>query len=512
MIGPIKAKAADSARLLRGIGTTAIAQICVIGSVFFQYWFIRHYWSINDLGEYSQVMRVCGVLEWVVLLVLPVALTRELANRLSEPGPANRRTFIRTGLALGALFLGLWVGMLMAFPRQGAVFLFGNERFEIWIPPFCVLLSGHALCLMVSSIARGIMAFHLANWMQFLYAAAFPAFLLLAGRDIEVKQIVILLGAGATSLAIFVYLAFFRRDPAPDAAGSTQGGELSHRSAAATLLAYGTPRLATMACIGVQSLILPWLVNRQGGSQVLVALNSLLGIIAASTILVAPLGLVMLPHLSRLKAIGAKEEAGRHMSKILTYAILLGGAESLAALALLHPVITLWLGAEIARYSPLLVACALAIPGFLVMEVMRNPLDAVSAVPWNAITYGCGAMSTMALFGAARYWLNCTLDMAAALGMAGGISIAAAICLLVGRHFYSIKITDACVLKSAVVWLGGVLVLTAGYAWMAPLPRSAAGIVVVVVYMAVLARYSPAWITDMAPARLRPCFEKMRRK
>jgi len=265
-----------------------------------------------------------------------------------------------------------------------------------------------------------------------------------------------------------------------------------------------------MACICVQGLSLPWLVNRQGDAHVLVAVNSLLGIVSAATLLVAPIGMVMLPHLSRLIAMGAREDAGRHLSRILAFALMAGGAGSLGALAGLHYVITLWLGAEIARYSPLLIACALAIPGFLVLEIMRNPLDAVSAVPWNALTYGSGALATVLVFSLVYSWLDCRLDLAAACGLVGGIAVASVVCLLAARRFYVVRISEQCMLKLAWVWCAGVAVLLAGYPWLTPPWRAAAGLAVAFVYLTVLARYSPEWLVGMVPARWRWLVEKIR--
>lgn len=496
--------------LLQSVGFTAITQFSVAFVTFVLYGIIRWHWGLQDLGEFSQVMRVRGMVEWVALLMLPVAISREIALRLSDPDPAGRRAIIRAGLALGMIALVVCIALLMFFPRFGAFILFGNESFQGWVGPFSILLFGYAFCALVSSVARGLMAFHLVNALQFLYVAVVPVILLLAGRAMTMKQIVTAMGILAAASALFFCLVFFRCAAAPNAAATGTSQAISLTRAGTVLLAYGVPRLVTMACICVQGLSLPWLVNRHGNAYVLVAVNSLLGIVSAATLLVAPIGMVMLPHLSRLLAMGAREDAGRHLSRILSFALMAGGAGSLLALSGLHYVITFWLGAEIARYSSLLIACALAIPGFLVLEIMRNPLDAVSAVPWNAITYGSGVLATVLVFNFVYSWLACRLDLAAAWGLAGGIAVAAGVCLVVASRFYALRISDQCMLKLTGVWCAGVAVLMAGYSWLTPPWRATAGLAVAFVYLAVLARYSPDWLAGMVPTRWRELIEKIR--
>lgn len=495
--------------LLQSVGFTAVTQFSVAMVTFILYGIIRWRWGLQDLGEFSQVMRVRGMVEWVALLMLPVAISREVAMRLSDPGPADRSAIIHAGLALGVIALAACVALMLAFPRFSAVLLFGNESFQGWIGAFCLLLSGYALCALVSSVARGLMAFHLVNALQFLCVAAVPVILLLVGRGMTMKQIVSAMGGASFVIVLLFYIIFLRRDAAPDPVFAIKGKKLTLSRAGANLLAYGIPRLVTMACICVQGLALPWLVNRQGDAPVLVAVNSLLGIVSAATLLVAPIGMVMLPHLSRLLALGAREDAGRHLGRILVFALMAGGAGSLAALACLHYVITLWLGAEIAYYSPLLIACALAIPGFLVLEVMRNPLDAVSAIPWNSVTYGCGAVATTLIFSLAYSWLECRLDLAAAWALAGGITVAAVVCVVVGSRFYVLRIAEDCVLKLAFVWFAGVVALLAGYSLMTPAWRAAAGLAFTCIYLVVLVRYPPPWLAGMVPARWRWLVEKI---
>ncbi|MFA7159778.1 MAG: hypothetical protein WC299_10795, partial [Kiritimatiellia bacterium] len=222
-VRPVRQSGIRLPPLLQSVGFTAVTQVSVAIVTFVLYGIIRWHWGLQDLGEFSQVMRVRGMVEWVALLMLPVAISREIALRLSDPDPAGRRAIIHAGLALGLAALTVCVVLLMAFPRSSSIILFGNEAYHVWISVFCVLLSGYTLCILVSSVARGLMAFHMVNALQFIYVAAVPVMLFLAGRSMTIKQIVAAMGFLSAVIAVFFYLAFFRRDTASDAVTAKTG-------------------------------------------------------------------------------------------------------------------------------------------------------------------------------------------------------------------------------------------------------------------------------------------------
>lgn len=497
-------RGAGHASLRQSIILTAITQVAVVSATFVQYGMIRRWYGLETLGEFSQIVRVRGILEFAVLLQLPMAISREIAMRLVDSEYRNRQTIIRVGLTLGVGLLATSAAFLTALPTWSAVGLFGNPSFERWIVPFCFLLTGYGSCLLVAAVARGLMVFHIVNTLQLLYVVVVPMGLLVTGRSLDMTTIVSAMGVSAGILALGCLFPLIRHNRNSHATEAPAAATVGYGQASLTLLAYGTPRLLAVLGTGLQLLILPWLVSSSGDLQVLVTLNALLGIVSASTLLVAPLSTVMLPHLSRLIALGKLAEAGEQTGRLLTFALLAGGAGSLGALAAMRPVITLWLGPEIASHSSLLIAGALTIPGFLVLEVMRNPLDSVSKFPWNALAYISGAGATVMTYFALHRWGNRSVELATAASLALGIVGAAGVSAFIGRKLYGFRLADDCIGRCAKVWGCGIVVLSTGLFYLAPWGHAALGTLAFLSYMIVLTRHAPAWLFEVLPAWLQP--------
>lgn len=487
-----------SSTLRSSVIQTLVVQGAVVISTFVQFGLISRWRGVEALGEFSLLMRVRGVLEFAVLLILPMALARELAMRSGEGDGGNRRVLVQAALMLGGVCLAFSVAAMLSFPSVTATVLFGRTSYVPWIPAFATLLTGYASCLMVLAIARGLLNFTSVNLLQFLYAAALPIGLILFGRSWSLIQIVTAMGALAGLLAFgFYWKVRPRMRSKPQTQDLTRGG------AAALLLRYGTPRLVVIGAMSLQSLALPWLVNRSGDASTLAALNGLIGVVSASSLLVAPLGMVMLPHLSRLIARGERMEAGRQTSRMLVFALIAGGLGSLVVLASIRPVIDVWLGVGIGRHTALLVASAFVVPTFLVLEVMRAPIDSVSAIPWNALTYVGGSAMTIMMFETVHRGLDGSIEVAAAMSLGVGMLVAASISVAIGAYLHRLRNEDRCLRSCVGVWIVGFSLLATGYFWTTSWQQALIGLGCVGVYLLVVVRTAPSWLLELVPARFR---------
>lgn len=479
----------------RQVVLTGVTQASVAVTTFVQYALISRAWGVNALAEYSQIMRTRGVLEWIVLLMLPVAVTRLLAMKLGSADGADRRQLIHIAGAITLLNVVVCSAVLLAWPRECASILFGRADMADWIPSFSLLLSGFSLCLMVSGFARGLMWFGLVNVMQLLYVAFFPILLLGMGTSFPLPEMMAAIGCAALLVAVGSYwMLACRRDEAPPAPTI-----LTPRAAAADLLHYGVPRLGTMVVVLLHSLSLPWLVNRGGSSSTLAALNGLLGIISAAALLVAPVGLVMLPHLSKLQAAGAHDRMSAEVSRMLQAALMAGGLGAMGAITFLQPVVTVWLGPEVAGYKLLILACALSIPSYLVMEILRSPVDAVSSRPWNIVPYGMGAVVTISTF-LLLSRVGLSAGTAAAGSLVAGMSLTAWGSVRVAGRFFTLRGPEADLRRS--LYAGWMLVgiLSATFLWLPIWLHVLAGVVTLVGWLLTVVRSAPAWLIDLLPA------------
>lgn len=484
--------------LRRDVLLSTVTQTAVAATTFAQYAIIQRTWGTEALANYSLLMRARGVLEWIVLLMLPVALARELACHPGSAQQSERQALIRAGGLIAISGLAACLALFTFAPRLSGLVLFGSEDLAVWMTPFALLLAGFSLCLISSAIARGEMAFAEVNVIQLLYVAVVPIAAMLLGRHGDLRHVVMVIGAAAVLIAVVSYARHLRQAE----------NALDLRRAAGRLVGYGAPRLTTMGAVFVHTMCLPWLVSWRSDAPVLAALNALLGVVSAGALLVSPIGLVMLPHLSRLRAEGALEQVNSQVSRLVQATLLAGGLGSLGALALLPSVVSLWLGPEVAAHTPLLLACALAVPAYLLTEIVRNPIDAASRRPWNALTYLAGAAAGALVFFAVER-ASGNLTVAAAAGLVAGMGCAATGALVIVRRFHRLAALDRCVRRAMIAWSGAVTVSSATLFLVPPAWHLVFGVCLTLGFVLLVLRQAPAWLLEIVPERWRRIVQKV---
>lgn len=474
---------------------TAVTQATVAATTFVQYAVISRTWGVQALAEYSQLMRARAVLEWIVLLMLPIAAARQLATKL-RPTDAGDRERLSLAAVIIALIMTVVCSWVMLFlPQQSATLLFGRIEMATWIPSFTLLLSGFSLCLMVSGLARGHLWFGLVNSLQLSYVAVLPIILLALGEGASLQTVVGRIGCAALVTAVVTFgLMSFRGRRHTKRSKPT----LTRRGAIVSLLSYGVPRIATMVAVLINSLALPWLINRFGSPSTLAALNGLLGLITAAALLVAPVGLIMLPHLAKLLAEGANEQASSVVSRMLHATLLVSGAGVIGGLTFLRPLIGIWLGPELARHEALFLAAAFSIPGYLVSEILRSPVDAASCRPWNIMPHSVGAVIAICTF-YALYDAGPSLEFAAATGLALGMNATGLLSALVAKRFFTITLELSALNIVGLISLFLVTLVSASFFWLPAGLHMLVGVLALVVYLGMLIRSAPDWLFDMLP-------------
>lgn len=462
---------------------TVFCQLLVVGAVFVQYWLVRTYWGVPAFGEYSLVVRVRGAIEWIILLQLPLAMARVVS---STQNPRPRAVTATVGLALGTGLLLAACGIFLVVPQAISSLLFGNIGFVPWVGPLCALLAGYCLVLLVTGWLRGLFRFGAANAVNVLAIAVVPTLVIAGSGSLEPGAAVTAAGLASAlvTLAAMLWLATrSKHQTSPGLAWPEPGEGLA---SAWQLLSYGVPRLATLAASALFALCLPWLVAREGQLTLLASLNALLALLGGAAVLTSPIGFVLLPRFSRDIGAGNRDAAAAQLASLVSATLVAGVLGSCAALGLGDLALGILLGKPDTGATALVVATAAAVPLFLLADVLRGPIDAVSHRPFNGLMYVAGflaATGTYALADLPGTWRCATALLAGYVATAiTGIWLASTLygrALLSGRDaipvlawiVLMVVATAAATLESGpgrpVIAMGGALVL-GGYLWLQP--------------------------------------------
>jgi O-antigen/teichoic acid export membrane protein len=484
--------------IARDAGLTMLTQMGVALATFFQYRVVRSHWSIADFADYSQLFRSRNLMEWIVLLVLPTALVRELSARRATADEGGSRVYVWTGLTLGVLLVGSFSLIVQLVPVQAASVLWGNGNMAKWAGPYCILLAGYAFALVMMSLLRASLLFRPSNLLLLLYTGASPVLCALALRGQPLTAVVSATGISAGIAGMGFLLALLRIRPVTTK--PVFAGWETHASAAKELVHYGAPRLITLACISVLTLGLPWLMQHAGDHRLVASLNAVLLAVGATTILIAPVGFVLLPHLSSLVAKGDHREAGRQLTMVVEFTLLTGGAVALLSLGLLEPFLHGWLGKEVSSFPSLIIGACLAIPCYLVLEILRSPIDAASKVPWNAVTYGTGSLAvvcTVLILEA----MGLPFETVAAIALPCGYFLAAAVALFLSSRLYPLRLSRANLGVPLCVWAVVLAVLAWERGHATPLALALSAVLCCAVYATSAVAMKPAWFFVLLPRR-----------
>jgi len=401
---------------------TALTQFIVLGGQFIQQGLVSRYWGIDDFSGYTLILRIKQVADASVLLLLPLAIARNVAMCSGKGRGRERRVTIWTGVGLCESLLLAFSGVVLLFPAVSATLLFGTGKMVDWTAPFAILFFGLNQSLVVFSVLQGLKSFRALNLLQLVCNGLIPVGLLACLRGRPLGPIVMLMGATTAVVALLFLGWLIARKPEDARPILVPAPE--HKKTAATLLAYGVPRLSVIAAAGFLLAFLPWLVSRAEDPRLLSAVNVLTSVLTATAATIAPLGLLLLPHLASLLAEDKRDVAGRQVGYLLEFIIAFGTVGSLCAAAWLQPLIRLWLGERtgeiIGSHHRLLVAVSVALPGLLMVNALRNPIDAASSRPWNLASYGVGSVFAVGSFTGSRLLANADLELAVGLSMATG--------------------------------------------------------------------------------------------
>lgn len=365
-------------------------------------------------GEYAVGKRALSILTFTLACGLGIGVPRYLsladhsATRPAPQGAYLLGAILVAGSVLSLFAMLCWSGLI---PLE-AVF-FGSS----FSSPFLVsALMISTLGLIMHSICYGYLRGRLwmiqANLLQTINSGAVPllAVLLCHGRA---SRAIALMGGGwiVVSTLFGCWIGFTR----PFA------GVARHQLARATkdLLRYGIPRVpGEFALFGLTS-IPAFVVAHRTGIQSAGQLSLAISVLQLIGALFTGIGVLLLPQVSRLAAQGNIPKARKLVKNVWAGALLITGVMVLVLSLSAHAVFLRFFGAGFRESADLTRWLLVGAFPYVTYLILRNPLDALSAWPYNSVNLWAGCSGLAALL-----WFGCppAVSLTAALTLVGCLS------------------------------------------------------------------------------------------
>lgn len=348
----------------RSYGLTFATEFFVMVVQVLLYKFAASWLGQTGFSEYALARRVLSFLQPLMLLGLTTGLPRYIA--MSE----GRGQFSRSGRYLSAALLcvgsltTLLAGAFVIWPGWFSFVFFGSPENQHLLRPLAFMLVGVSSHCILYAFLRGKLSVGRANALQLINYGVVPL-LIFALFHRDVASLLRCLGLAWTAIAAIVFVT------APTSlSGAMPLSEIRD------LLRYGPQRLpGDFALSGMMALPAIFAAHLGGIQQAgFVAFG--LAIVNMVAAVFAPIGIILLPKVSRAIGSGDFDEVRREIVLIRRLTLLLSGAVVILLEAFAGPLIRFYLGPEYSPAATIVRVLTLGALPLAFFSALRSVMDA----------------------------------------------------------------------------------------------------------------------------------------
>ena len=354
---------------------TFLTEAIVLVAFLFIYRLIAKQFGPEGLGEYSLVKRVIGFFLPLLMLGIWVGVPRYVAMTKNQ---AERSSYLKAGWLVVTTFTFIFLIFVNSFKEYFAKIFFGNISYVDLIMPFSFFLAGSILHTFNYAYLRGKLLVKIFNSLQIINLSLAPLAILLLFQNITIDKLIGLIGIATFGIALFSSL-FFIKDFLSNVSKE------QFKESFKKLIYYSFPRFpSNFAMAGLMSLGAIFAAHFTSIEEVgyLSVSQQLLG---AAGIVLAPLGVILLPKISNLISQEREEIVRENVNFIIVtilYCFIFVSAQSLI---FTDVVIEYWLGQEFISALPIMRIVFFSLVFYAFFSVMANILDAIKIKPLNTI-------------------------------------------------------------------------------------------------------------------------------
>lgn len=329
----------------------------------------------EGIGKYSLIKRVIGFLHPLILLGLGIGLPRYIAISRNKE---QRSSYLKVGSLLIVGFTFVSLIFINLFKNYFAKTFFGTAEYTNLILPFSFFLIGLILHSLIFSYFRGRLLIKTFNFLQMMNLALVPLTILIFFENITIEKLIILIGI-TTFIIAFIFSLYFIKE------FFLRIEKWQLKKSFKELLQYSIPRVPSIFMWQGLLSIGPIFAAHFTSIQEVGYLSISLSILAITGIVIAPLGLIILPKVSNLLANGRQEVIKENINFLIGAILQLPIFICFQLIIFIDDIVKYWLGSEFSSAIPIMRIVFISILFYAFHEGLRNILDAVKVQPLNTI-------------------------------------------------------------------------------------------------------------------------------
>ncbi len=395
---------------------TFAAQFFILITGILVYKFAAVFFGKTGFAEYALCRRTMVLILPAILLSLDVGISRYIAFSGSDPRVGKEDSYSIAGAVVLFFTMLVVFAALNLFSGKFAFIFFGKEEYANLIFPLSMMLAGIVLHTACYAHFRGNLQMFRANVLQIINLAVVPVAAFYLSES--VAGVITMLGVMSLSISSLVFFSIIK---------GLKPEKKRIVPCAKELLSYGAQRIPGDFGMAVLLTLPATITAHIAGINEAGDVAFGISILNMSGAVFAPIGLVLLPRISRLLAEGDMEKINHYTVKILKLTLVLSLAGVLIFELFADELIHLYLGKNFtntAFVARIIMAGAVA---YAVYVSMRSIIDAYYTKAVNTLNIfistlvflilGCGA----AFY--ARNYVYVTAGLTIALFVLGGLTM-----------------------------------------------------------------------------------------
>lgn len=364
---------------IKDISITTIGQIIVMICTFLLNKIISSKLGPEQYMEYSLIHKTAGVITYVMILSLGIALPRYMAIYRSKKDREREYACFLSSIILMLISTGIVFLFCILFKNQFALVVFGkNEKYVSYVFPTLMLALQMGLTTMIYSFYRGTDKFFMYSFSQCVVSVGLMVISMLTNKLLVMVYIMSIFGVLFSSYLFFVEWKKYKKKKY-----STTKKHLIKE--VKVLAKYSVPRVPGEFILFSFTTVPLIIINQRIGPQEAVAFSVALGIISAISPFFRYIGLVLLPYASKNIAQNNFDDLDRKMKYLTIVYLLISCCGIIFVLLFTKIVIIILYSLEYIRYASIVRIMIFSLLPNAIYLLLRNPLDALTKFPVNTI-------------------------------------------------------------------------------------------------------------------------------
>lgn len=362
----------------RDVSYTVVGQSIVMILMLLMNKIISHYFSPAEYTIFSIANRSAGVLAMLMLFSLGIALPAYLAKLRTKHNLGEEANLFYSSIFMMALAIVAVSLPTLFFRNYLASLIFNDQRHAYLILPMLIFAISITLSSFVYSYFRGVDRFRTYNIVQIVAQLASVLIVIFSGANLMLQLTLRGTVIGLISAATIFYLAKYTYKHIVLHAQKT-------KKYSKELAVYCLPRVPGELFLFAYGVVPLIIINTRFGSKNSAAFATALVLNAFMTPVFQFIGLALLPYASKNLANGKIDGVLKKIRQLTALYMVASLVSVIILFIFTGTIIGLLFNQAYVQFAGTVRIVSLSVIPYALYLLLRNPLDAISRIPFNTI-------------------------------------------------------------------------------------------------------------------------------